>query len=426
MINRPSSSGVTTSLAVGLILISTGVGDPEAVGDGGGDFHDPIRIGATMSESGAYATQGIPAANGYRLCAEHLNGDGGLLGREVEFIILDDESDPELAPRIYEKLITDEGVDAVMGPYGSTLTEAVAPVTEEHRMVHISPLAATSSIWEQDRRYLFMVLPPAELFLAGLVEMAAGFGLERVAVISEDQHFPRAAAEGAAELAREEGMEVVLHDTYESGTEDFSHILLRAAEGQAQVLAMAASALDDFTVVVRQMREHDVNVQMFGTSGAVDEFQRTLGPHAEYAYGLSAWEPTLPHPGIDEFVDAYGAAFGSTPSFHAAGAYGSCQLFAEGVRGAGSLDSDELREELLALETTTVFGPYAVDERGYQTANQGVFVQWQDRRKEIVWPEEVATAEARVPTPPWDRRERGRDQRSGASVGPPGSPGSVP
>jgi branched-chain amino acid transport system substrate-binding protein len=357
----------------------------------------PIRIGATMAQTGSLATQGMAAANGYRLCEEDVNRQGGLYNRPVEFIIHDDRSDPDLAVSIYERMIVEDRVDAIMGPYGSTHTEAVAPVTERHRYVHISPLAATSSIWEQGRRYIFMVLPPAELFLAGLIEIAAGNGLRNVAIIQEDALFPRAAGAGAADLAREKGMRVVLHETYEKGTTDFSALLQRVAAGEAQVLGMAASSLGDFITVARQMREHGVGVSMFGTSGAVAEFQQALGPAAENAFGLSAWEPDLPNPGIPEFVAAYRGRFGQEPSFHAAGAYGSCQLFMEAARAAGTLDADALRESLLALETQTIFGTFAVDERGYQTANRGLFIQWQDGRKVIVWPDDRATARPRLP-----------------------------
>jgi branched-chain amino acid transport system substrate-binding protein len=385
----------TLALALSLgpaLLVGCGAAEP------------PIRIGATMSETGAYATQGVPARNGYRLCEAHVNASGGVLGRPVEFVIHDDRSDPATAVELYERLISEEAVDALMGPYGSTLTEAVAPVTEAHRQVLISPLAATSSIWEQGREYLFMVLPPAELFLAGLVDMADAHGLARIAVLEEDALFPRAAGAGAVELARERGLEVVFHERYPSGTSDFTPFLDRVRAGEVQVLAMAASALDDFIVVARQMREAGVDVQMFGTSGAVAEFQEALGETAEYAYGLSAWEPSLPNPGNDEFVEAYRAEFGQAPSFHAAGAYGSCQIFMEAIRTAGSLDADEIRDVLLALETTTVFGSYAVDERGYQVANRGTFIQWQDGEKVVVWPDDVATAAPRVPTPPWSER----------------------
>jgi branched-chain amino acid transport system substrate-binding protein len=384
---------MTHSLLRLILLLVTGLLATACTG------RQPIVVGATMAQTGSLATQGVAAANGYRLCEQHVNRQGGLFDRPVRFTIHDDRSDPQLAVSIYERMIVEDGVDAIMGPYGSTHTEAVAPVTERHRYVHISPLAATSSIWEQGRRYIFMVLPPAELFLAGLIEIAAENGLSNVAVIQEDALFPRAAGAGAVELAREKGMTVVLHETYERGTTDFAALLQRVAAGEAQVLGMAASSLGDFITVARQMQEHGVEVRMFGTSGAVAEFQQALGAAAENAYGLSAWEPDLPNPGIPEFVAAYREQFGQEPSFHAAGAYGSCQLFMEAARRAGTLDADAMRDALLALETQTVFGSFAVDERGYQTANRGLFIQWQDGRKVIVWPDELATARPRLPAP---------------------------
>ena len=369
-----------------------------------GHAQQPIRIGASMSQTGNLATQGGPARNGYLLCQKDINAKGGILGRNIEFLIYDDKSDPKLAIDLYEKLITEDKVDAVMGPYGSTHTEAVAPVTEKHRMIHVSPLAATTSIWEKGRRYIFMVLPPADLFLAGVVDIGARNGLKRIAIIEEDALFPKAAGKAAVALAKTKGMEVVLHETYAKGTKDFSPLLAKMKAANTEVLGIAASSLGDFIVLARQMKEQDFNVKMFGTTGAVNEFQQELGKTAEYAYGLSAWEPSLPNPGIKEFVAAYEMDFNKAPSFHAAGAYGACQIFMEAARLAGSLDSDKLRDQLLKLKMKTVFSDYAVDERGYQTANKGLFVQWQDGKKAVVWPDELASAKARLPTPPWSNR----------------------
>jgi branched-chain amino acid transport system substrate-binding protein len=370
-------------------------------GEDAAPLTEPLRIGATMSLTGAFATQGVPAANGYRLCVEHLNAEGGLLGRPVTLVLEDDRSSSEEVVRLYEALLS-EGedqlppVDAILGPYGSTLTEAVAPVTERHGRVHVSPLAATSSIWEQGRRHLFMVLPPAERFLAGIVEIAREDGLNRVGVLHEDALFPQAAARGAVELAESLGMEVAFESSYPAGTEDFSEILARAREEGVEVVAMAASDLDGFIRFTGALREAqssdpDFPVRLLGTSGAVAEFQAALGDAAEGVYGLSAWEPSLPNPGNEAFVAAYGSEFDRAPSFHAAGAYGSCRLFAQAVEEAGTLEDDAVRDVLLGMETTTVFGPFQVDERGYQVANQGVFIQWQDGDKVVVWPPELAT-----------------------------------
>ena len=364
----------------------------------------PIRIGATMSQTGAYDTQGVPARNGYLLCQKHVNEDGGVLGRKVEFLIYDDKSDPKTAPALYEKLIVDDKVDAVLGPYGSPLTEAVAPVTEKHRKVMLAPLAATSSIWEQGRRYLFMQLGPSELFLMGLIEVGARHGLKTVALVTEDTIFPKSVAKGTSAFAGKKGMDVVLHAEYAKGSKDFSAILERVKAANPDVLGISSANLSDFIVFTRQMKERDINVKLFGTTTAVAEFQKELGKAAEFTYGASPWEPSLPYPGVKEFVEAYQREFNRAPSLHAAGAYAGCRLFVETARQAGSLDSEKLREQLLKVKTKTIFGDYAVDERGYQIANKGLFVQWQDGVKVVVWPDQLATAKPRFPTPPWNQR----------------------
>jgi branched-chain amino acid transport system substrate-binding protein len=364
----------------------------------------PIRLGATTSQTGPYDTQGVPVRNGYLLCQKHVNEGGGLLGRRVEFLILDDQSDTKRAPVLYEKLIVEDKVDAVLGPYGSPLTEAVAPVVEKHRKVMLAPLAATSSIWEKGRRYIVMQLGPSELFLAGLIDLAARHGVKTVGLVSEDTIFPRSAAKGTIDLARKNGLDVVLHAEYAKGSQDFSAILAKVKAANPDVLGIASANLGDFIVFARQMKERDVNVKMFGTTTAVAEFQQALGRAAEHAYGASPWEPSVPYPGVRKFVDAYQEEFQKPPSLHAAGAYAGCQLFMEAARRAGSVDSERVRDELLKLKITTIFGDYAVDDRGYQIANKGLLVQWQDGAKVVVWPDRFATSKPRFPAPLWDQR----------------------
>lgn len=363
-----------------------------------------ILIGATLSETGAYSAQGLAARNGYLLFQDYINEQGGILDRKVRFIIYDDKSDTETAAALYEKLITEDGVDLIMGPYGSTLTETVAPVAERHRKVMISPLAASSFIWDKGHRYLFMQLTPAELFLGGVIDMAYGNGLSKVAIIYEDAQFPEEEGAGAAGLVKEKGMDLVVHETYPPGTDDFSALLEIIRKAGADVLGMSALSTEDYIAVVQQMKELDINVKMFGTAAASSRFLEELGDAAEYAYGLLLWDKGLPYPGIEEFTEAYRVEYNIEPTLHAAGAYGGCQILAEATERAGTLDSELIREELLNLETQTIFGKFSVDERGYQIANRGIFIQWQGGEKVVVWPEEFASAKPRFPTPPWSER----------------------
>jgi branched-chain amino acid transport system substrate-binding protein len=363
----------------------------------------PIQIGASISITGRDAVQGGYVREGYLLCQKHVNEKGGVLGRPIQFVIHDDGSDGKTAIRLYEKLITEDKVDAVMGPYGSPVTDVVADVTERHRKLMVAPTAGTASIWTKGQRYLVMVLSPLEASTEGTIDLAARNGLKTIGLI--DALARPAIVKGALELAAKKGLEVVIHETYPPGTTDFSAILTKVKAAKPDVL-VAGAPPSDAIAITRQMRELDVNVKMYGATpgGGLPDFYKALGKTAEFVYAGSYWEPGLPYPGNREFVEAYQKEFTRAPSFYSAASYAGCQLLADAVRRAGSLDSDKLREELLKVKTKTLFGDFAVDERGFQVGHKAVTVQWQDGRSVLVWPDEVATGKPRFPTPPWSGR----------------------
>jgi branched-chain amino acid transport system substrate-binding protein len=365
----------------------------------------PIRFGASLSLTGTYAKLGKNQHEGYKLCEKDLNAKGGLLGRKVEFVVYDDQSTPATAVRLYEKLITEDKVDGIMGPYSSPVTEAAANVTEKYKKVMVSPLAATTSIFRKGRKYIFMVISPAEGYLEGLVDIAAKRGLKTVAVVNEDTLFSKAAAAGAVELAKKKGLQLVFQEAYPKGNTDFSALLTKLKAANPDVLA-AATYFDDAVALTRQMKELDVNPKMYGVTvgGDLPEFYDTLKQNAEYIYGATQWEHTLPYPGNQEFFDTYKKDFGHEPSYHSAAGYAGCAVYAEAVKRAGSLEADKVREQLLKLETKTLFGDYKVDQDGFQTAHKMVTFQWQGEKKVTVWPDDLAQAKPRFPTPPWTQR----------------------
>ena len=365
----------------------------------------PIRIGASLSLTGTYGKIGSYQKEGYELCAEDLNKKGGILGRKVEFTVYDDQSTPATGVRLYEKLITEDKVDAVMGPYSSPITEAVANVTEKYKKVMVSPLAATTSIFKKGRKYIFMVISPAEVYLEGLIDTAAKRGLKTVAIINEDTLFTKSAAIGTAELARKQGMQVVLQEAYPKGHTDFSALLTKIKAVNPDVIA-AATYFDDAVAITRQMKELNVNPKMLGVTvgGDLPEFYDLLKQNAEYIYGATQWEGALPYPGQREFLEGYKRKFNREPVYHSASGYAGCLIYAEGVKRAGTLDADKVREQLLKLEIKTAFGGYKVDQDGFQIAHKMVILQWQDGKKVTVWPDELASGKARFPTPPWNQR----------------------
>jgi branched-chain amino acid transport system substrate-binding protein len=381
----------------------------------------PLRIGASLSQTGAYAPLAQNQLRGYQLCVRHTNDKGGVLGRRLELAVEDDRSEPAEAARIYEKLVTRDRVDAVLGPYSSPITEAVATLTERHRMAMVAPSAAASSVFRKGRKFVFMVPSSAEGYLEGLIDMAARRGLRTAAILHEDSIFPRATAQGALDLARKRGVSVVLAEAYPRGATDFSAILAKVRAANPDVLG-AATYFEDAVAITRQMRASDVNPRMFGVTvgGDLPRFYEELGRTAEFVYGAAQWEAGLVtmvrggelvpvarrYPGAREFVEAHRKEFpGADLSYHTAQGYAACQVFVEAVRRAGSLGGDKVRAAILAMNFNTVYGAFKVDRDGIQTAHTMLMFQWQDGRKVIVWPDELAPGKPRFPTPPWSQRQ---------------------
>ncbi len=364
-----------------------------------------LKIGASLSLTGTYAKPGTYQKEGYEICADELNAKGGLLGRKVEFVMYDDQSSTQTAQRLYEKLITEDKVEAVMGPYSSAITESVAGISEKYKKVMVSPLAATTSIFRQGRKYIFMVISPAEFYLEGLVDMGAKRGLKTIAIVNEDTLFPKATVVGTEELAKKRGLQVVLREAYPKGNTDFSALLVKIKAVNPDIIA-AATYFDDAVAITRQMKELNVNPKMFGVTvgGDIPEFYTLLKQNAEYVYGSTQWDEVLPYPGQKEFLSAYQKKFKHEPSYHAAAGYAGCLIYAEGVKRAKSLDADLVRAELLKLKIRTAFGDYAVDHDGFQTAHKMVMIQWQDGKRVVVWPDDLASGKLRFPTPPWSQR----------------------
>ena len=379
----------------------------------------PIRVGVSVGTTGQFAALGQNQVRGHQLCAKDANDRGGVLGRKIELLVEDDQSQAANAVRIYEKLIAQDKVDAVLGPYSSPITEAVAEVTERHKLPMIATGAATTAIFRKGRKFVFMLLSPAEVYLEGLVDLAAKRGLKTLAVIYEDTLFPKAIAQGAAEMARRKGLQVVRLESYPKGTTDFGPVLQKIAAASPDALG-AATYFDDSVAITRQAKELNLNPRMYAVTvgGDLPKFHETLGKAAEFVYGASQWEPDLvtlragglipiarQYPGAREFVEAHHRDFPDAGlSYHTAQGYGACQVLLEAIRRAGSVDGEKVRAALVRLDFNTAYGAFKVDADGFQVAHKMVMFQWQDGKKVIVWPEELAPGKPRFPTPPWSQR----------------------
>jgi branched-chain amino acid transport system substrate-binding protein len=368
---------------------------------------EPLKIGAAVSTTGSNGRTGLYQKEAYELWRDQTNAAGGLLGRPVEMVIYDDQSDPTTGARLYERLLTEDQVDLVLGPYSSSVTQAVAQVTDRYGQPMLAAGASAGDIWQRGYQGVFGVYSIAGDYFKDIVlTIAPAQGYTTAAVIYEDTLFPTSTANGAAAHCQEAGIEVVLNEKYPAKATDVSSVLLRVRDANPDML-IGGSYLPDSVLITRQSKELGVNPKLFAFSvgAAQPDFVQTLGPDADYVLGPSMWEPVVDTPGNAEFVAAYQAKFNREPDYHSAAGYAACQVLAAAVTAAGAIDLAAIRDQLAQLEMPTVLpGVYKVNEQGQMIGHIPLTVQWQGGQKVIVTPEDLATGELQLPTPPWDQR----------------------
>ncbi len=388
---------------VTLLVLGAGAGPAWA-------HHRPnneVLIGGAISMTGQYAEPAGRQVYSIKLWVDEVNARGGLLGHRINLLLLDDKSDTQTAIKLYEKLITEDKVDLVLGPYSSGITEAVANVTERYKMPFVAYGAAASTIWEKGRRYIFNIVAVAEDYQKGAVHLAKQIGVTKIAVIGQDSLFPRQAGKGAKDWAKKLGIEVVLEENYPAKQMDFTALLqkVRAAGAEAVI---SNSYFADSAAQLRQMREVNLNFKLYSSTvgPGLPNFPEQLGQTAEYVLGFSQWEPlpqVLKHPGMKEYIERYEKRYGEKPNYHAGGTYGALQVTEAAVKKAGSFDAEKLRDAMATIDVQTIFGHYKVDAKG-MNAHEGITFQILHGQRKVVWPEKWAETKAELPMPDWSKR----------------------
>ena len=368
---------------------------------------DTVLIGGAISQTGRYSEPAGRMLNSVKLYVKQLNQRGGLLGKQVELLMMDDKSDKQTSIKLYEKLITDDKVDLLLAPYSSGITDAVANVNERYKMPIVAYGAASSVIWQRGRKYIFNIIDIAENYQKGAMHLAKEIGVTKVAIIGEDSLFPRMSRKGAEMWAKKLGIEVVLAENYSSRRQgDYTPLLQKIKSRGAQAI-FSNSYFDDAAAQIRQLKEQNINLKMFASTvgPGLPRFAKDLGPTAEYVLGFSQWEPVLAlgHKGMEDFIDAYTAEYNAAPNYHAGSAYAAMQVFEAAVNKAGSFDNEAVRDALASISVDTIIGRFKVNEIGLNS-HRGLTFQIQDGKRVIIWPPDIAQAKPRLPMPAWNDR----------------------
>ena len=365
----------------------------------------PILIGAVVSESGNLADLAADLRKSLLLWQEEINGSGGLLGRQIELRLLDDRSEAAAAGDLYERLIRDERCDLLIGPMGSAPTLGAVMAAERNRRVLVNATGAARAVQKSSARYVFQVAAPFAAYGAGALDVARKMGYRRLAIYARNDPGSREMASRMQEEAAAAGLHAAEPDVYGIGTANFSAQIEKAKAIQAEAW-IAFGLARDAAEMVKSFRKHAYAPAMFAALGAADpQFIRLLGQDAEFALGITAWERGYGTRENQRFGELYSRKWSAEPTLLAAQGYAAAKVLENAVRRAGTLDQDRIRDALLALELETPLGRYKVDKSGLQLGARPALVQIQRGRRQVVWPEDLATAKWQLPYPRWEERK---------------------
>ena len=382
---------------------------------------ETITIGSAISLTGKYSTNGEHTKNGYDLAVDMINKNGGVnvggKNYKLEIRYYDDESTPARGTELAERLISQDGVKFMLGPYSSGMTKAIAPVTERHGIPMVEANGASRSLFTQGYEYLFAVLSTSEQYLASAIDLAAetsdNLGKKpseiKVAMAFENDPFSQDIRAGVIDDAKKHGMNIVIDDELPRELNDMSATLTKVKALRPDVLVVSGHAKGAATAV-RQVEDMRVNVPMLAMTHC-DSAQiiQKFGDAAEYTLCASQWAPTLSYSddlfgSAADFAALFEKTYGYAPPYQAAESAAAVEVFADAFERAGSLDTKKVRDALSATEMETFYGNIKFDDTGKNIAKPMVLYQVQNGEYVVVAPTRWASAKLIHPTPKWSER----------------------
>ena len=358
-----------------------------------------IRFCASLSLTGRFVDNARLTKDGYDFYAKHVNERGGIdvggVKYKVEIKYYDDQSDTTTATKLIEKLITEDGVKFLLGPYSSTMTLPVTKVNERHRIPMVVAHAASTPIFEQGHKYLFGTLNTVDQYFENVLRMAveATPRPRSVAVVNENALFPQLSVDAAVKVAQELGLQVVYNQKYPTGTKDLSSLLAVIRNAKPDIL-LASGYIGDMILLARQANDLGVKPPLFGMAlgPTHPRFVESLGKIAEGVVEPVQWAPNMPWKDeifgwtAREYAELFKREYGYEPDYHPPQSTAALQVFHRAIQKAGSLDPEKVRAAIAATNIMTAYGPVKFDARGVNVGKRMAVIQIQDGRPVVVYP----------------------------------------
>ena len=398
--------------AVGLVVASPAVAKVEG---------DTIVFGAAVSFTGKYSTNGKHTKNGYDLAVKRLNEMGGVkVGNKtykVKIKYYDDESTPARAGQLADRLIKQDGIKFILGPYGSGPTKGMAPITEKYKIAMVEGNGASRALFNKGYRYLFAVLTTSEQYLAESINVLAEEfkkdgrdpSTAKVAIAVENDPFSMDIRAGVLDDAKRWGMKVVIDDKLPKELTDMTATLTKVKALRPDALIVSGHS-KGAALAVRQTAQMKVDVSMLAlTHCEAADIVGKFGGDANYTLCATQWAPTMTYKDewfgfAGDYAKRFEKEYGYVPPYQAAESSASVLVYVDAIQRAGSFDTEKVRDAIAATKLETFYGWVDFDDTGKNIAKPMVLRQVQQGKYVPVAPSKFAAGNVIFPRPKWRDR----------------------
>jgi branched-chain amino acid transport system substrate-binding protein len=371
---------------------------------------DKIILGSAISFTGKYSTNGIHASNGYNLAVKKINEAGGVKvgGKSymLEVKYYDDESTPARGAQLAERLIKQDGIQFMLGPYSSGLTKAIAPVTEKYKIPMVEAEGASRSLFTQGYKYLFAVLSTSEQYLASTIALAAEIAKKngrkasdvKIAMAFENDPFSLDVRAGVVDDAKKFGMQIVIDDKLPRDLADMSATLTKVRAVKPDLLLVSGHSKGAATAA-RQIKEMQIDVPMIAMTHCESaKVIKNFGAATNGFLCPTQWAETLSYSDnlfgsaadFDKLFRATYDGYKNVP-YQAAQASAAVMVWKDALERANSFDIGKVRQALAETNMKTFYGNIKFSEAGNNLAKPMVLRQIQDGKLNVVAPSKWAS-----------------------------------
>jgi branched-chain amino acid transport system substrate-binding protein len=398
--------------AVGFVLASPAVAKVEG---------DTIVFGAAVSFTGKYSTNGKHTKNGYDLAAKRLNEMGGVkVGNKtykIKIKYYDDESTPARSGQLAERLIKQDKIKFILGPYGSGPTKGMAPITEKHKIPMIEGNGASRALFNKGYRYLFAVLTTSEQYLAESINVLAEEfkkdgrdpSTAKVAIAVENDPFSMDIRAGVIDDAKRWGMKIVIDDKLPKELTDMTATLTKVKALRPDALIVSGHS-KGAALAVRQTAQMKVDVPMLAiTHCEAADVVGKFGGNANYTLCATQWAPTMTYRDdwfgfAGDYAKRFEKEYGYVPPYQAAESTAAVLVYVDALQRAGTFDTEKVRDAIAATKLETFYGWVDFDDTGKNIAKPMVLRQIQKGKYVPVAPSKFAAGQVIYPKPRWRDR----------------------